>query len=85
MKEGKALNFWVRGDIQQMIDVQNLGHESGELSPVPPLVANLDPPIKNVRRNVLGLITVIILKRLRESIFFQSNRYTKMEKRWQNL
>ena len=46
-----------------------------EPSPVPPLVANLDP-LKITLRSVLGLITVIILKRVRESIFLQSNKFT---------
>ena len=33
-------------------------------------------PIKSTLRSVLGLITVIILKRVRESIFLQSNKFT---------
>ena len=40
-----------------------LGGMSREISP---LVANLDPPIKNTMGSVLGLTTVIILKRERE-------------------
>ena len=33
-------------------------------------------PHKNILRSVLGLNTVIILKRVREYIFFQSNKFT---------
>ena len=56
--------------------VQNFGHEWGEPSPVRPLVANPDAPIKNNLRSVLGLITVIILKSAKESILFQRNTFT---------
>ena len=40
-----------------------------------PLFANPDPPIKNTLKSVLGLTSVIILKSVRESIFFQSNTF----------
>ena len=40
-----------------------------------PLFANTDPPIKNTLKSVLGLTSVIILKSVRESIFFQSNTF----------
>ena len=39
---------------------------------VPPLVVIPDPPIKNTLQSVLGLITVVILERLRRSIFFKA-------------
>ena len=68
----EVLNFLVRADIQQKVEVQNFGHKWGKLSPVSRLVANPDPPIKNT----LGLITAIILKKMRESIFFHSNKFT---------
>ena len=48
----------------------------GKTSPVPPLVSNPDLPIKNNLGTVLALITVIILKRVRESFLFQSNKFT---------
>ena len=32
--------------------------------------------MENTLRSVLGLITVIIMKKVRESIFFQSNKLT---------
>ena len=45
-------------------------------SQIPPLVANLDCSIKNILRSVFGLIALIVSKRVRESIFFQSNKFT---------
>ena len=45
-------------------------------SPIPPLVANPDRRIKNILRSVLGMITLIVSKRVRKSIFFQSNKFT---------
>ena len=44
----------VGSDIQQKGEAQNFGHEWGEPSTVRPLVANPDPPIKNILRSVLG-------------------------------
>ena len=66
----------VRSDIQQKGEVQNFGHELVELSPAPPLVANPDHPVKNALESFLGLITEIILNKVREIFFFQSNRFT---------
>ena len=43
---------------------------SGEL---PPIMRNL--PIKKTLRSELGLVTVMILKRVNESIFFQNNKF----------
>ena len=71
MKKGKTLIFLVRGNIQQKGEVQNFGHERGQFFPVPPLVTNPDSSIKNTLGIVLGPITAVILKRMRESIFFQ--------------
>ena len=76
MKKGKTLIFLVRGNIQQKGEVQNFGHERGQFFPVPPLVTNPDSSIKNTLGIVLGPITAVILKRMRESIFFQRNRFT---------
>ena len=45
-------------------------------SQIPPLVANPDCSIKNILRSVFGMITLIVSKRVRESIFFQSNKFT---------
>ena len=66
MKEGKTLIFLVRGNIQQKGKVQNFGHERGQFSPVPPLVANPDPSIKNTLGIMFGPITIVIFKRMRK-------------------
>ena len=42
----------------------------------PPLVANLDPRIKNTMGSVLGLTTVIILKREREYFLSKQQIYS---------
>ena len=41
-----------------------------------PLVRHPDLPIRKTLRRVLGLLTIITLKRVRESIFFQSSKFT---------
>ena len=41
-----------------------------------PLVGHLDFPIKKILRTVLGLFTVMIWKRLSDSIYFRSNKFT---------
>ena len=64
------------GDIQQKDEVQNFEHELGEPFLVPPVVKNPDPHIKNTLRSELRRIAVIILKRVREIIFFQSYKFT---------
>ena len=63
-------------DIQQKGEVQNFGHEWEEPTPLPHLVANLDPPIKNILRSVLDLISVIILKRVREYFLSKKHIYS---------
>ena len=72
MKErGKAQFFGEEVDIQQNGEVQNYGHEGGYPS-VPPLVGNPDPSITDL----FCLFDKMILKRVRESIFFQNNKFT---------
>ena len=76
-----------KGDIQQKGKVHNFGHEQGEASPVPALVANPDVTIKSTLRSVLGLITVMILKRVCERVFsFKAtnlqNVRLEMKMRW---
>ena len=66
----------VRGDIQKKDEFQNFEHEWGEPSSITPLVENPDPHITNTLRSVLGLTTVIILKRVSQSNFLQSNKFT---------
>ena len=43
----------------------------------PSLVGYLDLPIRITLRRVLGLLTIIILKRVSHSAFFQSNKFTE--------
>ena len=38
--------------------------------------SNLDSPIRKTLRSLLGLLTVMMLKIMSESIFFQSNKLT---------
>ena len=42
----------------------------------PLLVGHSDLPISKILRTVLGLVTVKILKRVKEGIFFQGNKFT---------
>ena len=42
----------------------------------PPLMGHPDLPIRKTLRRVLGLFTAMILKRVSESIYFQSNKFT---------
>ena len=54
----------------------------------PPLAANLDPRINDTMGSVLGLITVIILKRERVFSFKARDLQhvsLKIENSWQNL
>ena len=39
-------------------------------------MVNLDQLIRNTLRTVLGLLAEMILKRVRERIFFQENKFT---------
>ena len=53
-----------------------LGLQGHPLPQPPPLVGHRNLPIRKTLRRVLGLLSVIILKRGNESIFFQSNKFT---------
>ena len=48
----------------------------GDPPQFPPLVGNLDLLIRKTLRRVLYPLTVMILKRMSESIFFQINKFT---------
>ena len=43
------------------------------------LVTNLDPLLKYTLRSVLGLITLTILKTVKQIIFFQSNKFVRLK------
>ena len=80
-RKGGGLHFLVGSDIQQIRRFKILGMSESAI-----LI-----PIKNILGSVLGLNTVIILKRVREYIFFQSNKCSysmvrlEIEKGWENL
>ena len=85
MKERKTLNVLVRVVIQKKSDVQNFGHEGREFALVHPLVANSDLIIKNAMERALSVIAVRNFKKVRESIFFQSSRFTACKVRDRKL
>ena len=85
MKERKTLNVLVRVVIQKKSDVQNFGHEGREFVLVHPLVANSDLLIKNAMERALSVIAVRNFKKVRESIFFQSSRFTACKVRDRKL
>ena len=58
--EGESSNFWAYRGTPQF----------------PPLVGHPNLTIRKTLRRVLGLLTVMILKGVSESIFFQSNKFT---------
>ena len=51
----------------------------GDPPPFFPLAGHLDLPIMKTLRRVLNLLTIMILKRVTLSIFFQSNKFTPCE------
>ena len=68
--------FFGGGDIQQKGKLQNFGLASRHPPQFPPLVGHSDLPVRKTLMRVLGLLTVMILKGVSDSIFFQSNRFT---------
>ena len=71
-KRGGSVFWWEATSNRS--GVQNFGHEGKTPLQVPPLVENPDLPIRKNLRSVLGLLAVMILKRV--SIFFQGNKFT---------
>ena len=61
------------------------GHEGREFALVHPLVANSDLLIKNAMERALSVIAVRNVKKVRESIFFQSSRFTTCKVRDRKL
>ena len=53
-----------------------LGMQGDPPCQFPALVGHPDLPKRKTLKWVLGLVTVMILKRVSESIFFQSNKFT---------
>ena len=67
----------VEGDIQQKGKLQTYGFAGRPSSSTqfPSLVGHPDLPIRKTLRRVLGLFTAMSLKRVSESIYFQSNKF----------
>ena len=66
----------VGGDIQQKGKLQTYGLAGRANTQLLPLVGHPDLPIRKTLRRVLGLFDAMILKRVTESIYFQSNKFT---------
>ena len=66
--------FFGGNDIRQKGEIQTFGLQW--VHQVPPLVIRPDLPIRKFLRRVRGLLTVMFLKRVCKSIFFQSNKCT---------
>ena len=71
----RGTQFFIGGDIQQKMRVQTFWL-AGRPSKVPTLVGYPDLPIRKTLRRVLDSLTIMILKRVSESIFFQINKFT---------
>ena len=71
----RGTQFYGGGDIQQKGKAQTFGL-AGRPPKLFPLVRHPNIPIRKTLRRVTGLLTVMILKRLSESIFFRSNKFT---------
>ena len=79
IREGtEGLNFLVGVTSNRRGKFKLLGLQ-GESPQFPPLVGQPDLTIRKTLRKVLGLLTVMILKRVNESIYFQSNKFTASE------
>ena len=70
----KGTQYFGWGCIQHNSEVQTFDLQ-GEPPTLVPLVGYPDLPIRETLRSVLGLLTVMILKRWSENIFFQSNKF----------
>ena len=66
--------FFSGGDIQQKRKVQTFWL-AGRPPKFPPLKGHPDLPIKKTRGRMLDPLTVMILKKVSESIFFQINKF----------
>ena len=71
MINGPGTQFFDGDDIQQKRKVQTFWL-AGRAPKLPVLVGHSDLSIRKTLRRMLDLLTVMILKRVRESIFFKS-------------
>ena len=75
-EKDRATQYFCGSDIQQQWKVQTFGLAKGTSRQIPFLGGTLNLPIEKPLRRVLGLLTIIILKRVSENIFFQSIKFT---------
>ena len=67
-----VVNMWLIYVFQYVVCDQ--GRDRG--THFPALVGHLNLPIRKTQSRLLGVLTAMILKRVSESIFFQSNKFT---------
>ena len=72
----RGLKVLVRGDIQQKEKLQTYRFVGRHPTQFPSLVGYPDLPIRKTLSRVLGLFTEITLKRVSESICFESHKFT---------
>ena len=72
--------FFGVNDIQQ----KGKGQTFGLARRLPPFVGHPDLPIKKTLMRVHGLLTAMILKKVSQSIFLQSNKFTVFKVKDQN-
>ena len=80
-RHGDSNFWWVvistrRGNFKLMELQEEPAPPPTSSPPFLPLVRHPDPPITKTLRRVLGPLTVMILKRMSESVYFQSNKFT---------
>ena len=75
---GLSLWWGVTSNRMVRFKVQNFGHTVGEPSPVRPLVANPDAPIKNNLRSVLGLDYCNNFEKYEREFFFSKKHIYSM-------
>ena len=80
---GRGLNFLSGGDIKQKGKVQTFWLAGGPPK-FSPLVGHPDLSIRKTLRRVIDLLTVMVLKKMSEIIFFQINIFTKCKFKGEN-
>ena len=77
------------GEYPTEVGGSNFWTSSSSRPQVVPLVENSDLPIRKILRILLALLTVMVLQKVSEIIFFKATSLQhirlKMEKMWQNL
>ena len=76
MIRGQKGSFFSGDDMKHKMKAQ-IFWRTGRPTKFSPLVGHPDLPIRKTLRRVLDSLTVMILKRVSESIFFQINKFTE--------